>query len=623
MSKTKNPKRQKLRNNEYYDFQKVQDDLYEKSQNGCIFKNLMDKIVSEANILLAYRNIKKNTGSNTKGTDGKTIANLAKLETKDLVMLVRNKLQNFQPQKVRRVKIPKPNGKTRPLGIPTISDRLVQQCILQVMEPICEAKFYKHSYGFRPLRSTKHAIARAYHLAQKANLHYVVDVDIKGFFDNIDHGKLLKQIWSLGIRDKTLIAIISKLLKAEIEGIGIPTKGTPQGGIISPLLANIALNEYDHWIKSQWEEMITRYQYIPQVKASGLLYNDNKIRALKRTKLKEVYIVRYADDFKLFCRNHTDAVKIFEATKKWLKKRLKLEISPEKSKIVNLRKNYSDFLGIKLKVTKKKKDKNNRDKFVVQSQIGNKAYQQMVATVREYAKKMQKPKDNKGSKAVNAYNSYILGVHNYYNCATHCNLDFSKIAFITRATLKNRLPLRKKNSNDKIPKYMEKSYGDSKQLRFLYDTPMLPIGYIQHQKQMNFSQKSIYVSKDREEIHQNQKAISTSDLKYLVENPIQGQSAEYNDNRVSLFVGQYGKCYVTGKPLNITEMHCHHKKPRALGGTDEYKNLVLIEENIHRLLHLTKDEIIAEYVRKLGLSTKELEKVNRLRKQANMQEICF
>lgn len=435
------------------------------------------------------------------------------------------------------------------------------------MEPICEAKFYKHSYGFRPLRSTKHAIARAYHLAQKANLHYVVDVDIKGFFDNIDHGKLLKQIWSLGIRDKTLIAIISKLLKAEIEGIGIPTKGTPQGSIISPLLANIALNECDHWIKSQWEEMITRYQYIPQVKASGLLYNDNKIRALKRTKLKEVYIVRYAVDFKLFCRNHTDAVKIFEATKKWLKKRLKLEISPEKSKIVNLRKNYSDFLGIKLKVTKKKKDKNNRDKFVVQSQIGNKAYQQMVATVREYAKKMQKPKDNKGSKAVNAYNSYILGVHNYYNCAIHCNLDFSKIAFITRATLKNRLPLRKKNANDKIPKYMEKSYGDSKQLRFLYETPMLPIGYIQHQKQMNFSQKSIYVSKDREEIHQNQKAISTSDLKYLVENPTQGQSAEYNDNRVSLFVGQYGKCYVTGKPLIISDMHCHHIKPRALGGT--------------------------------------------------------
>lgn len=619
MSKSENPKRQKLRNNEYYDFQKVQDDLYAKSQNGYVFKDLMSKIISEANILLAYRNIKKNTGSNTKGTDGKTIASLAKLEPKDLIALVRRKLENYQPQKVRRVEIPKPDGKTRPLGIPTISDRLVQQCILQVMEPICEAKFYKHSYGFRPLRSTKHAIARAYFLAQAVNLHYVVDVDIKGFFDNIDHGKLLKQIWTLGIRDKSLLAVISKLLKAEIEGIGIPTKGTPQGGIISPLLANIALNEYDHWIKSQWEEMITEHTYsIDRYGSKTKMY-----RALKTTNLKEVYIVRYADDFKLFCRNYSDAIKIFEATKKWLKERLKLEISPEKSKIVNLRKNYSDFLGIKLKVTKKRKDRNNKDNFVVQSQIGNKAYQKIIATVKEHAKKMQKPKDNKGSKAVNAYSSYVLGVHNYYNCATNCNIDFSKIAFITRSTLKNRLPLRrKKKANESIPKYMAKSYGNSKQLRFVYDTPMLPIGYIQHQKAFQYSGYTPYIASDREEIHKNQKAVSTSDLKYLMENPIQGQSVEYNDNRISLFVGQYGKCYITDKPLNPSEMHCHHKKPRALNGTDEYKNLVIIEENIHRLVHATKEETIKEYIQKLNLTTKQLEKVNKLREQAKLLVIC-
>jgi RNA-directed DNA polymerase len=617
LSKSENPKKQKLRNNEYYNFQEVQDDLYAKSQNGYVFKDLMSKIISEENILMAYRNIKKNTGSNTKGTDGKTIASLAKLEPKDLIALVRRKLENYQPQKVRRVEIPKPDGKKRPLGIPTISDRLIQQCILQVMEPICEAKFYKHSYGFRPLRSTKHAIARAYFLAQQANLHYVVDVDIKGFFDNIDHGKLLKQIWTLGIRDKSLLAVISKLLKAEIEGIGIPTKGTPQGGIISPLLANIALNEYDHWIKSQWEGIMTKSNYSLK---NG--YESNKLRALKKTNLKEVYIVRYADDFKLFCRNHNDAVKIFEATKKWLKERLKLEISPEKSKIVNLRKNYSDFLGIKLKVTKKRKDRNDKDKFVVQSQIGNKAYQKIITTIKEHAKKMQKPKDNKGSKAVNAYNSYVLGVHNYYNCATNCNIDFSKIAFITRSTLRNRLPLRRKKANEKIPKYMVKSYGKSEQLRFIYDTPLIPIGYIQHQKQMNFSQKSLYIAIDREEIHQNQKAVSTSDLKYLMENPIQGQTVEYNDNRISLFVGQYGKCYITEKPLNPSEMHCHHKKPRALNGTDEYKNLVIIEENIHRLIHATKDETIREYIKMLNLTTRQLEKVNKLREQAKLLVIC-
>ena len=104
----------------------------------------------------------------------------------------------------------------------------MQQCILQVLEPVCEAKFFKHSYGFRPLRSAKHAIARAYFLAQVAHLHYVVDIDIKGFFDNIDHGKLLKQLWTLGIEDKSLLRVISKMLKAEIDGIGVPAKGTPQ-----------------------------------------------------------------------------------------------------------------------------------------------------------------------------------------------------------------------------------------------------------------------------------------------------------------------------------------------------------------------------------------------------------
>ncbi len=235
---------------------------------------------------------------------------------------------------------------------------------------------------------------------------------------------------------------------------------------------------------------------------------------------------------------------------------------------------------------------------------------------------MQKPKDNKGSKAVNAYNSYVLGVHNYYNCATNCNIDFSKIAFITRSTLRNRLPLRRKKANEKIPKYMVKSYGKSEQLRFIYDTPLIPIGYIQHQKQMNFSQKSLYIAIDREEIHQNQKAVSTSDLKYLMENPIQGQTVEYNDNRISLFVGQYGKCYITEKPLNPSEMHCHHKKPRALNGTDEYKNLVIIEENIHRLIHATKDETIREYIKMLNLTTRQLEKVNKLREQAKLLVIC-
>lgn len=221
-------KKQKLRNNEYYNLQETFDNLYLKSTKNYKFTKLMDLITSNENIKLAYRNLKKNNGSYTAGVDGKTIEYLQGWETGKLIKHIQRKFNNYFPQPVRRVEIPKPNGKTRPLGIPTIMDRIIQQCVLQVLEPICEAKFHKKSNGFRPNKSTENAIAQMETLIQLNNYHIVIDIDIKGFFDNVNHSKLLKQIWTLGIRDKKLISIISKMLKAKIKGIGIPEKGTPQ-----------------------------------------------------------------------------------------------------------------------------------------------------------------------------------------------------------------------------------------------------------------------------------------------------------------------------------------------------------------------------------------------------------
>ena len=215
-------------------------------------------ICSDANIKMAYRNLKGNDGSNTPGVDGMTFENLCGISEMELIAKVKGKILNYQPKAVRRVYIPKPNGKKRPLGIPTVIDRIVQQSVLQILEPICEAKFYDKSYGFRPNRNTKNAVAMCYKYAQRDGFHFVVDVDIKGFFDNVNHAKLLKQIWTLGIQDKNLLCLIGKMLKAPIEDKGerfVPDKGTPQGGVLSPLLANIVLNELDWWIASQWEEM--------------------------------------------------------------------------------------------------------------------------------------------------------------------------------------------------------------------------------------------------------------------------------------------------------------------------------------------------------------------------------
>lgn len=373
--KQKLKKKQKIRNNEYYNTQPVFDDLYSKAKDNHEFTNLLQLITSEENILLAYRNIKKNKGSKTSGTNKRNIIDVGKNEPDKLIAYVRQRLSDFKPHSVRRVEIDKENGKKRPLGIPTIEDRLIQQCMKQVLEPICEAKFYKHSYGFRPNRGTHHAIARAMSLANKNGLHYVVDIDIKGFFDNVNYAKLLKQLWTMGIRDKNLLCIISKMLKAEIKGVGFPEKGVPQGGILSPLLSNVVLNELDWWIASQWESFPSRKMY------AG---NDKKYRALKDTRLKEVFIVRYADDFKLFCRSFEMAQKIFTATKDWLMKRLGLEISPEKSKIVNLKKQYSEFLGFKLKLMGKGK------KLVIKSGLTDKSIHKCKEKIKERIKEIQK-----------------------------------------------------------------------------------------------------------------------------------------------------------------------------------------------------------------------------------------
>ena len=150
MTTIKKPKKQKLRNAEYYDLQATFDKLYLESKNGKTFTKIMPIILSENNIRLAYRNLKRNSGSKTAGTDNKTIKDLETWKEPDLVRYVRKRLEWYIPQPVRRVEIAKDNGKTRPLGIPTIQDRLIQQCFLQVLEPICEAKFHDRSFGFRP-----------------------------------------------------------------------------------------------------------------------------------------------------------------------------------------------------------------------------------------------------------------------------------------------------------------------------------------------------------------------------------------------------------------------------------------------------------------------------------------
>lgn len=613
-------KKSKLRNAEYYDIQQEFDELYKKSKKDCKFTDLLSIITSEENIKLAYRNIKKNHGSKTAGTDGKTIQDLEKWQTETLINHIRKKLEYYKPQTIRRVEIPKPNGKKRPLGIPTIMDRLIQQCIYQILEPIAEAKFHERSNGFRPNRSTEHAIAQVYKMVQTQQLYYIVDIDIKAFFDNVQHGKLLKQMWQMGIQDKKLLKIISVMLKAEVAGIGFPEKGTPQGGIISPLLSNIVLNELDWWIASQWETMPTKHEYQGRKTRTD---NSSKYRALRSSKLKECYLVRYADDFKILCKHHNDAKRLFIATQKWLRERLGLEINTEKSKIIDLRKNYSEFLGFKIKVHRKGKRHEQKVKYTIHSRVSDKAIKRIKDTTSRIIKRIEFPKDEKKEVyAIDFYNSFVMGVHNYYCLATCVNKDFDKIAFHVRKRLRNRLKSRLSRKGVIQYKYIEEEYGKSKEIRFIHGKAIIPLGYVQHQNPMWKNGKvNKYTPEGRKEIHNQLQKVNLSILHYLMRNPNENQSVEYNDNRLSLYCAMQGKCAITKTILEKDNIHCHHIIPRKDGGGDNYQNLLLIDKRVHILLHATKAETIEKYLGILNLSKAQLNKLNTYRATLNLNAI--
>ena len=361
--------------------------------------------------------------------------------------------------------------------------------------------------------------------------------------------------------------------------------------------------------------MPTHHEYKTRANGNGTVIKSHVYRALRGSGLKEMHIVRYADDFKIFCRTRRDALRTFTAVKLWLKDRLGLDISAEKSKVVNMKRQYSDFLGFKLKVIPKGK------KYVVCSHMRDKAVAKAKNTIAAAIAEIQNAGSEKAQyAAIQNYNSVVFGLHNYYRIATRVSGDFGKLAWGLKKRMENRLPGLTREGKLQNG-YIQERYGKSKQLRFLNGHPLIPIGYVQTKDALH-KPKAVnrYTPEGREQIHKNL-GFNTETMIWMMRNPVLGKTIEYADNRISLFAAQYGKCAVTGEELLPHNVHCHHKIPLQDGGTDSYGNLVLVTEEVHALIHAVHDDTVQKCLQRLQLDKKQMKKLNNLRKMAGMSVI--
>ena len=450
--------------------ERVLNSLNEHSKDSSYkFERLYRILFNEELFYVAYQKIASNGGSTTKGSDGRSIdgMSLARIET----LIASLKDESYQPHPSRRVHIPKKNGKTRPLGIPAFEDKLVQEVVRMILEAIYEGHFETTSHGFRPKRSCHTALL---HIQKTFNgAKWFIEGDIKGFFDNIDHDVLVG-ILRERISDDRFIRLIRKFLKAgyvEDWTFHNTYSGMPQGGIVSPILANIYLDKLDKYVKEYIRHFDMGTKRRPG-KESNDLANERKrtVRKLKKIKdgtekaalvarlkaieqeraafpsgdemdgsYRRLKYIRYADDFILgVIGSKEDALRIKEDIKSFLSESLALELSEEKTLITHTGKS-AKFLGYEITVTR-----NNHQRRDVQGRL-RRTYGKRVrlnvsmATLRdkllEYGameiklrngKEVWKPKCRSGLifnddlEILDRYNRETVGFCNYYLIANNC-----------------------------------------------------------------------------------------------------------------------------------------------------------------------------------------------------------
>ena len=494
------------------------DFIYEKSQSGSSFHGILEVASNEVTIITAIHAIKSNRGANTAGVDRRKMDRYLQMDRNKLISLVQSAFQNYQPKPARRVYIQKSNGKQRPLGIPTVLDRIVQECLRIVLEPLVEAKFFPNSYGFRPYRSVHDAVHMVFHYANlRANRKswFVIEGDIKGFFDHINHRILLKKLWHIGVHDKRVLAMIKAMLKAgymEDWRYHITYSGTPQGGIISPILANIYLHELDKFVMAlkagfdvyeekkytpEYNALLSKKKVVQRQikKAEGeerqrLIEKYREIRKqilttpAKSHTDKKIKYIRYADDFLIAVNGRReDCVEIKRKLAEFIGGMLKMELSEEKTLITHSSE-YARFLGYDVRIRRdgkirrvgklkqSKRTLNNKAELVVplDDKIHKFIFSKGIAIQEENGNLRPVHRAEllhmTDLEIVSSYNSELRGICNYYNLASNF-YRLSYLAYLMEYSCLRTLANKHRSS---VPKIIRKFQDGQGQWGIPYET---------------------------------------------------------------------------------------------------------------------------------------------------------